>query len=105
MNWKSLTVYIISLTLSILVIGGCVSKKEYLLKVNEGKKLSGEMDVLKSDYDRLIEAKNALKKQVNDLEKERSWLQQNKLSLEKEIAKLKDDNVELEEILEAKQTP
>ncbi|UCF72495.1 MAG: OmpA family protein [Deltaproteobacteria bacterium] len=109
MNCKRHVICIISLTLSLIVTGSCVSKKDYLLKVQEGEKVSEELLALRSEHDKLEGEKEALDKQVidlqgarDDLEEARTQLQLKNLSLEKEIARLKEENLELENILEAK---
>ena len=95
MKWKRQIVYSALLCLSLLVICSCVSKKDYLLKVDESKKLSMELEELKSDHNTLEEQKEACDTQVIALQGEKS-------DLEKENARLKGDNLELEEILKAK---
>jgi chemotaxis protein MotB len=109
MNCKRQVICIISLTLSLIVMGSCVSKKDYLLKVQEGEKVSEELLALRSEHDKLEGEKEALDKQLidlqgtrDDLEEARTQLQLKNLSLEKEIAQLKEENLELENILEAK---
>jgi len=104
------SILIISLALSLVIIGSCVSKKEYLLKVDEGEKLSRELAALRSEQARLQGMKEVLDKQVitlqgerNDLEKARTDLKLKNLSLEREVARLKEDNTELEKILRAKE--
>ncbi|MFQ6079260.1 MAG: OmpA family protein [Thermodesulfobacteriota bacterium] len=110
MNREKRIVLLISLTLSLLVMGSCVSKKDYLLKVDEGEKFSRELAALRSEYARLQGMKEALDKQVvslqgerNDLERARTELKLTNLSREREIARLKEDNTELEKILRAKE--
>ena len=39
MHWEKRIILIISLTLILGVMGSCVSKRDYLLKVEEGEKL------------------------------------------------------------------
>jgi chemotaxis protein MotB len=95
MKWKRRIVYSVLLSVSLLVICSCVSKKDYLLKVDEGKKLSMELEELKSNHNLLEEQKEACNAQVIALQGEKS-------DLEKENARLKGDNLELEEILKAK---
>ena len=102
-------VYVILLTLGLGALGSCVSKKEYLVKVEEGEKLSEELAALRSEYDRVEGEKTALDKQVvslqgerDDLEKASTQLELKNLSLGKQIAQLKEDNLKLEEILQAK---
>lgn len=109
MKWRRRVVYSILLYLSLLVICSCVSKKDYLLKVDESKKLSTALAKLKSEHDILEQEKGVCDTQVialqgerSDLEKTRSQLQLKTLSLEKENARLKGDNLELEAILKAK---
>lgn len=109
MKWKRRIVYSVLLYLSLLVICSCVSKKDYLLKVDESKKLSMALEKLKSEHDMLEQEKEVCGKQVislqgerSDLKKTRAQLQLKSLSLEKETARLKEDNLELEEILQAK---
>ena len=110
MKWKRRIVYSVLLCLSLLVISSCVSKKDYLLKVDESRQLSMELEELKSDHTMLKEQKGALDKHVialqkekSDLEKMRAQLQLKILSLEKENARIKEDNLELEAILKAKE--
>jgi chemotaxis protein MotB len=110
MNREKRIVLVISLTLSLAVMGSCVSKKDYLLKVEEGEKFSRELAALRSEYARVQGMKEALDKQVvslqgtrNDLEKARTELKLKNLSLEREVARLKEDTAELEKILRAKE--
>jgi chemotaxis protein MotB len=109
MNRNRRLVCVILLTLGLGATGSCVSKKDYLLKVEEGEKLSEELTALRSEYDRVEGEKAALDKQVvslqgerDDLEKARTQLELKNLSLGKEIAQLKEDNLKLEELLQAK---
>ena len=109
MNWKRWVVYGISLTLCLAFTGGCVSKKDYLVKVEEGEKLSKEFTALKTEHDRLRGEKEALDNQVMALKGERDNLEEantqselENLSLENEVALLVADNIKLEEILRAK---
>jgi len=109
MNWEKRIVLIVSLALSLGVFGSCVSKGKYLLKVDEGEKLSRELAALRSEHARLQGIREALDRQVitlqgerNNLEKARTELKLKNLSLEKESARLKEDNIELEKILRAK---
>jgi len=81
MNRKMQIVCLISLALSLGFIGGCVAKKDYLLKVEEGEKLSRELAASRVEYARLKGENDALKK---------------------EVARLKKDNIELEKILQSK---
>jgi len=81
MNRKRQMVGVILLTLGLVALGSCISKKDYLVKVEEGEKLSGELTALRSEYDTLEGQKTAIDKQV---------------------ATLKEDNLKLEEILQAR---
>jgi chemotaxis protein MotB len=72
---------VILLTLGLVILGSCVSKKDYLVKVEEGEKLSGELTALRSEYDTLEGQKTAIDKQV---------------------VILQEDNLKLEEILQAR---
>jgi len=108
MKRKRRIIYSVLLFVSLLVICSCVSKKDYLLKVDESKKLSTDLEELQSDHTILEEQKEAcdgqiiaLKQEKSDLEKIRTQLQLETLSLEKENARLKGDNLELEEVLKA----
>jgi len=102
-------VYVILFALSLVLIGSCVSKKDYLVKVEEGQKLSNELTALKVEHDQLKGEKEALDRRVmtlelerEDLEEARVQLQLKNLSLENEVAALVSDNAKLEEILRAK---
>ena len=81
MNSKRQMVGVILLTLGLVALGSCVSKKDYLVKVEEGEKLSGQLTALRSEYD---------------------TLEGQKAALDKQVATLKEDNLKLEEILQAK---
>ena len=81
MNRKRQMVGVILLTLGLVVLGSCVSKKDYLVKVEEGEKLSGELTALRSEYDTLEGQKTAIDKQV---------------------VILQEDNLKLEQILQAR---
>ncbi len=110
MNWKRQIVCYLLLAFGILVVGGCiVSKKDYLLKVEENQNLSSELAALRSEHDRLKGEKEAVDTQVvalhkerDDLQNARAQLQLKSLSLENEVATAVDDNLRLEEILRAK---
>jgi chemotaxis protein MotB len=110
MNGEKRIVLVTMLILSLVVMGSCVSKKDYLLKVEEGEKFSRELSTCRSENARLQGMREALDKQVitlqgarNDLEKARTELKLKNLSLEREVARLKEDNLELEKILRAKE--
>lgn len=81
MNRKRQMVGVILLTLGLVALGSCVSKKDYLVKVEEGEKLSGELTALRSEYDTLEGQKTAIDKQV---------------------VILQEDNLKLEQILQAR---
>ena len=109
MNRKKEIIVIALLALSLGVMASCVSKKTYLVKVEEGERLSRELAALRSEHARLQGIKETLDKQVvtlqgerNDLEKARTELQLKNFSLEREIGRIKEDNIELEKILRAK---
>jgi len=72
---------VILLTLGLVALGSCISKKDYLVKVEEGEKLSGELTALRSEYDTLEGQKTAIDKQV---------------------VILQEDNLKLEQILQAR---
>jgi len=110
MNREKRIVLVTMLILSLVVMGSCVSKKDYLLKVEEGEKFSRELSTCRSENARLQGMREALDKQVvtlqgerNDLEKAKTDLKLKNLSLEREVARLKEDNLELEKILRAKE--
>jgi chemotaxis protein MotB len=110
MYWKRRIVCVLLLTFGVIVIEGCVvSKKDYLVKVEESEKLTRELAALGSEHERLKADKEALGKQVialqeqrDDLENARTQLQLKNLSLENEVASVVDDNIKLEELLRAK---
>ena len=81
MNRKKQIAFFSLLILGLLALGSCVSKKDYLVKVEEGEKLSAELAALSSEYD---------------------TLERQKASLDKAVAALKEDNQNLEEILQAR---
>ena len=81
MNRKRQIACVSLLILGLVGLGSCVSKKDYLVKVEEGEKLSGELAALRSEHD---------------------TLEGQKASLDKEVAALKEDNRNLEEILQAR---
>jgi chemotaxis protein MotB len=108
-NVKRQMLYVILLTLFLVLTGSCVSKKDYLAKVEDGEKLSKELTALKAEHDRLKGEREILGKRLTALESERNNLQEARtqlqlgnLSLENEVALLVDDNIKLEGILRAK---
>jgi chemotaxis protein MotB len=110
MNWKGQIVLVLLLTLAVLVAGGCVvSKKDYMLKVEEGENLSRQLASLNTEHERLKGEKESLDKQLaaltaerDELEQAKNQLQLKNVSLENEVALVTDDNVKLEEMLQAK---
>lgn len=95
--------------LFLIILSGCISKKEYLVKVEEGERLSEELSALKSAYNRQVGENKKLKKEINDLredgersEKKINQLEQKNSTLLMEIAQIKEDNKDLEDILRAK---
>jgi len=81
MNRKRQIACVSLLTLGLIALGSCVSKKDYLVKVEEEEKLSGELASLRSEYD---------------------TLEGQKVALDKQVVTLKEDNLKLEEILQAR---
>jgi chemotaxis protein MotB len=67
--------------------GGCVSKTDYLTKVEESEKLRSDYAMLEAEKDALDEDRRALRVKV--------------LSLEEELARLRQDKTNLEEISQA----
>jgi len=110
MNCKKQTACVIALMIGIFAVGGCVvSKKDYMVKVEESKNLSSELAALRTEHERLKKEKEALEKRVielqatkSDLMEAKSELQLETVSLGKEVAILREDNLQLEEILKAK---
>ena len=90
MSWKRQMLYVISLTLSLVFIGSCVSKKDYLVKVEEGERLSNELTALKTEHDRLKGEKEALDKRVMVLKGERDSLEEARSQLEHENLSLEN---------------
>lgn len=84
MNWKRQALVAMGSVLIFLAQASCVSKKDYLTKVEESEKL-------RSDYARLESEKVAL-------EEDRRALRLKVLSLEEEIARLRQEKTNLEEI-------
>ncbi|MEJ2723424.1 MAG: OmpA family protein [Deltaproteobacteria bacterium] len=68
-------------------VGGCVSKTDYLTKVEESEKLRSDYAMLEAEKDALDEGRRALRVKV--------------LSLEEELARLRQDKTNLEEISQA----
>jgi chemotaxis protein MotB len=81
--------------LILLVLGSCVSREEYLMKVEEGDRAASELGALKGEYTRLTGERDALEKGKTDL-------QVQIVSLEQEIDRLKRETTNLEEVLAAK---
>ena len=100
MNSKRRIAYIVSLTLSLVVLGSCaggvVSKRDYMSRVYEREKLAEQLAALQSEHARLKGEKEALDKEVSALQAERDSLEEartdlqlNNLSLKSEINQLK----------------
>ena len=102
MNWKRTIRCLILPALVMVVLLGCVTREQYLMKVQESEKLSSELMALRSEYARLEGEKNDLEREKDDLEKARTEAQLKNVSMEQEIVRLKQDNTKLEEILQAK---
>ena len=75
----------------LVVLVGCVSKQEYLMKVEESERSNDELEALKSKYGTL----------KTDLEKEKTDLKVQIVSLKQEIDRLEGENTNLEEILKS----
>ena len=80
--------------LVLVVLVGCVSKQEYLMKVEESERSINELEALKSEY-------AILKGEMDDLEKEKTDLKVQIVSLKQEIDRLEGESTNLEEILES----
>lgn len=77
--------------LMLFILVSCVSRQEYLTKVEESEKSISELETLKREY-------NTLK---TDLEKEKTDLKVQMVSLKQEINRLQEESTNLEEILES----
>ena len=89
---KICSVILPALTLVLLV--GCVSKQEYLMKVEESERSINELETLKGEY-------STLRTKMGDLEKEKTDLKVQIVSLKQEIDRLQKENTNLEEILKS----
>jgi len=101
MIWKRCLSNVIIVALTLAIMGGCVSKKEFLGKVEEGGRLSGQLDALRAEHNRLKAEKGALEERVAALERERDDLGKAKaqiqFNLEEGIARLRDEKTGLAE--------
>jgi chemotaxis protein MotB len=87
MNRKRRVVCVMVAALIMGGAGGCVSKKDYLMKVDESERLRADYARLEAEKDALAEDRRALRLKV--------------LSLEEAIARLRQDKTNLEEISQA----
>ena len=87
MNRKTSVACVMVAALILGGAGGCVSKKDYLIKVEESETLRSDLASLEAEKDALNEDRRALRVKI--------------LSLEEEIARLRQDKTNLEEISQA----
>jgi chemotaxis protein MotB len=87
MNRKTTVACVMVAALILGGAGGCVSKKDYLTKVEESETLRSDLARLEAEKDALNEDRRALRIKI--------------LSLEEEIARLRQDKTNLEEISQA----
>ena len=87
MNRKTTVACVMVAALILGGAGGCVSKKDYLIKVEESETLRSDLASLEAEKDALNEDRRALRVKI--------------LSLEEEIARLRQDKTNLEEISQA----
>jgi len=84
-----------------VVLGNCVSKKDYLLKVEKGDKLAEQLAALRSDYETLERQKIALEEDNVKLEEilqaRSDTLSKNIVDLRAHVADLKKENTLLKE--------
>ena len=93
MNWKKSIGFVVCLTLSAVAITSCVvSKKEYLLKVEDAHKLSRELGSLRSKSDNLRRNIVDLRDHVADLKKENNLLKTEISALQDQVAELREKN-------------
>ena len=95
MQSKTITAYVLLSALTLLILAGCVSKDQYLVKVRESEDLSSELLAVKSQN-----AKLEIEKERLDGEKKELKLEV--LSLEEQIARLKENSTNLVEVSEAR---
>jgi chemotaxis protein MotB len=79
---------------TLVVLVGCVSRQEYLTKVEESERSINELKALTSGY-------SVLQAEKDNLEKEKTDLKVQIVSLKQEIARLQKESTNLEEILES----
>jgi chemotaxis protein MotB len=89
---KACSVILPALTLVVLV--GCVSEHEYLMRVEESERSMNELEAMKREY-------SILKGQMDDLEKENTDLKVQIVTLKQEIEQLERESTNLKEILES----
>jgi len=87
MNRKTTVACVMVAALILGGAGGCVSKNDYLTKVEESETLRSDLARLEAEKDALNEDRRALRIKI--------------LSLEEEIARLRQDKTNLEEISQA----
>jgi chemotaxis protein MotB len=80
--------------LTLVVLMGCVSREEYLMKVEESERSISELETLKNEY-------RILKNGMEGLEKENTDLKVQIVSMKQEIDRLQEKSTNLEEILES----
>ncbi|MBN1832888.1 MAG: OmpA family protein [Deltaproteobacteria bacterium] len=93
----NLIVKICSVTLpalTMVLLMGCVSKQEYLMKVEESERSINELETLRSEY-------HTLRTKMDNSEKEKTDLKVRIVSLKQEIDRLQEERTNLEEILES----
>jgi len=95
MQSKTITAYILLSVLTLLIVASCVSKDEYLGKVQESEDLSSELLAVKSQNAKL-------EREKEQLDGEKKELKLEVLSLEEEIARLKENSTNLVEVSEAR---
>ena len=95
MQSKTITAYVLLFALTLLILAGCVSKDQYLVKVRESEDLSSELLAVKSQNAKLEREKERLDGEKKELKLE-------VLSLEEQIARLKENSTNLVEVSEAR---
>jgi chemotaxis protein MotB len=95
MQSRTITAHILLSALALFILAGCVSKDEYLVKVQESEDLSSELLAARSQNARL-------ERENEQLEGDKKELKLEALSLEEEITRLKEDSTNLVEVSEAR---
>lgn len=80
--------------LTLVVLMGCVSREEYLMKVEESERSISELETLKNEY-------SILQNGMEGLEKENTDLKVQIVSMKQEIDRLQEKSTNLEEILKS----